>query len=171
MLSKNPQARPDARTLAHALHGLAPVPRAQGLAANRTPRLLSVLAFGAPAGVFLMLGVGIIVIEHFLVAARPDAPLTPQAVALPVPAPESVPNRQGEPPTMEGEQPVQPAAVEDPYLAELDKKRVELRVRRTELLLEYTELHPDVVQIDRQLEQLRAERRNYLRQPQKRRAN
>jgi serine/threonine-protein kinase len=167
MLSKNPQARPDARALAHALHGLAPVPRAHGVLANRPPRLLAVLAFGAPAGVFLMLGVGIIVIEHFLLASRPDAPLTTQAVVMPIPQPD--PNRTGGSPAED--QVAQPAAAEDPYIAELDKKRVQLRVRRTELLLEYTELHPDVVQIDRQLEQLRVERRNYLRQQQKRPAN
>ena len=41
---------------------------------------------------------------------------------------------------------------------------VELRIKRTELLLEYTEQHPDVVQIDRQLELLQLERRRYLRQ-------
>ena len=62
-----------------------------------------------------------------------------------------------------------PAKVADAYLAGLDQKQVELRIRRTELLLEYTELHPDVAQIDRQLEQLRIERRNYLRQQRKNR--
>jgi serine/threonine-protein kinase len=39
-----------------------------------------------------------------------------------------------------------------------------LRILRTELLLQYTEQHPDVMQVDRQLEQLRIERRNYVRQ-------
>jgi serine/threonine-protein kinase len=52
----------------------------------------------------------------------------------------------------------------DPYLAGLDKKRVELRIKRTELLLKYTEQHPDVVRVDRELEQLRIERRTYLKQ-------
>lgn len=37
-------------------------------------------------------------------------------------------------------------------------------VNRTELLLEYTEQYPDVVQIDRQLEQLQDERRRHVRQ-------
>ena len=39
---------------------------------------------------------------------------------------------------------------------------------RTELLLQYTDQHPDVVQVDRQLEQLRSERRRHLRQQQAR---
>jgi serine/threonine-protein kinase len=52
----------------------------------------------------------------------------------------------------------------DAYLAGLDSKRVKLRLKRTELLLEYTDQHPDVVQIDRQLELLQIERRRYLRQ-------
>jgi len=46
-----------------------------------------------------------------------------------------------------------------------------LRIQRTELLLEYTEQHPDVVQIDRQLEQLQVERRAYLRQQKKNQGN
>ena len=43
-------------------------------------------------------------------------------------------------------------------------------MKRTELLLEYTDKHPDVVQIDRQLEQLRVERRKYVRQLKKQQA-
>jgi serine/threonine-protein kinase len=58
----------------------------------------------------------------------------------------------------------EPAVASDAYLAGLDKKQVELRIRRTELLLQYTPQHPDVVQVDRQLEQLRIERRRHLRQ-------
>jgi len=42
-----------------------------------------------------------------------------------------------------------------------------LRIQRTELLLGYTEQHPDVVQIDRQIEQLQLERSNYLQQREK----
>ncbi|MBS1185281.1 MAG: Serine/Threonine protein kinase, partial [Proteobacteria bacterium] len=72
MLSKSPEARPDARALVGALHALhalqapaapqAPAP----LPSNRVSRLLKVLAFATPVGVFLLIGVGIIVIEHFL---------------------------------------------------------------------------------------------------------
>lgn len=163
MLSKNPHARPDAPTLVSALHGLARAEK-QGrepAAPNRTPRLLPFLAFGAPLGVFLLVGVGIIVIEHFLDAPQPAEPAVAQeAAALPPPPPIVPPPVEPTPPPAASP----PAAKPDLYLAGLDKKRAELRLRRTELLLEYTERHPDVVQIDRQLEQLRVERREYLRQ-------
>ena len=59
----------------------------------------------------------------------------------------------------------------DAYLIGLDKKQVELRIKRTELLLEYTEQYPDVVQIDRQLEQLQEERRKHVRQLQENQKN
>ncbi|MFN3751715.1 MAG: serine/threonine protein kinase, partial [Thiobacillus sp.] len=70
----------------------------------------------------------------------------------------------GDAPAPAAAAPKKNAATEDPYLAGLDRKQIELRLRRTELLLTYTAQHPDVVQIDRQLEQLRAERQRYLRQ-------
>jgi serine/threonine-protein kinase len=175
MLSKNPHARPDARTLVNALHGLgAPSQREHAtLPSSHTPRLLRILAFGTPIGVFLLIGVGMIVIEHFLQASQPPAaaptrmtvsqpPATPSDAHLPPPA---------EPQPPEADRPPPPAVESDPYLAGLDKKQVELRIRRTELLLEYTEHHPDVVQIDRQLEQLRTERSRHLRQLQKSQKN
>ena len=59
----------------------------------------------------------------------------------------------------------------DAYLEGLDRKRVELRIKRTELLLKYTRQHPDVVQIDAQLDRLRAERNRHLRQLQKQAAD
>jgi serine/threonine-protein kinase len=167
MLSKTPHARPDARSLVNALHALASAAQQaqEPPSPNRTPRLLPILAFGAPIGVFLLIGVSIIVIEHFLQASQPPAPAPmqivisqpPSDVAPDLPPPAEPPDRPASP----------PAAEPDPYLAGLDKKRAELRLRRTELLLEYTERHPDVVQIDRQLEQLRIERRKHLRQLQK----
>jgi serine/threonine-protein kinase len=173
MLSKNPHARPDARTLVDALHALAPAARQaeEPPPPNRIPRLLAILAFGAPAGVLLLIGVGIIVIEHFLPPAQPAAAPTPVVASPPAPAaggPVSPP--AAEPRAAEHPAPAD-VAEPDPYLAGLDKKRVELRIRRTELLLEYTERHPDVVQIDRQLEQLRVERRRYLRQRQQEKKN
>jgi serine/threonine-protein kinase len=165
MLSKNPHARPDAHALVKALHALAPAARqAQGpTPPNRTPRLLPVLAFGAPLGVFLLIGVGIIVIEHFLAIPQAAEPAPGQhAVAPPADVSAVSPVL---PATPEAGPPApKPAPEPDPYLAGLDKKQAELRLKRTELLLEYTERHPDVVQIDRQLEQLRAERRDHLRQ-------
>ena len=128
--------------------------------------MLPLLAFGTPVGVFLLIGIGIIVIEYFLPSAQQEAPLAPPPVA-------SAPLENGQPdtPALRAPDPVpaaqKPPLEPDPYLAGLDKKQVELRIRRTELLLQYTRRHPDVVQIDRQLEQLRIERRKYLRQQQK----
>ncbi len=175
MLHKNPEDRPDARTLVSALHVLAPAAPLSPPPppSNRVPRLLRVLAFGMPVVVFLLLGVGIIVIEHFLgptpktvfapklphASTRPDAATPDPASALgsgqsslSQPAKPRAPHKA-------------PARI-DPYLADLDRKQTELRFKRTELLLEYTKQHPDVVQVDRQLEQLRVERRRYLRQRQ-----
>jgi serine/threonine-protein kinase len=177
MLDKNPDARPDARALVNALHALLPV--AQPVPAPppsiRVPRLLPALAFGTPIAVFLLIGVGIIVIEYFLPPLPKNMPVpvspsirTPQEIA-------SQPPNTGEasappsPAVTETGRPANKTFVEspDPYLAGLDKKQVELRIKRAELLLEYTTQHPDVVQIDRQLEQLRIERRRYLRQQKK----
>jgi serine/threonine-protein kinase len=162
MLNKNPAARPDARTLVSALHALAPnAPPSPTLpASNRVSRLLRVLAFTAPVGVLLLIGVGIIVIEHFL----PPGP-TIASSSGPGPAAASRPadaDVAGAPSAVPAD-----LAESDPYLAGLDRKQVELRIRRTELLLKYTPQHPDVAAIDRQLEQLRTERRKHLRQLQK----
>ncbi|HWR77410.1 MAG TPA: protein kinase [Thiobacillus sp.] len=180
MLNKNPQARPDARALVSALHVLAPA--APHMPApppsNRISRLLPMLAFGTPVGVFLLIGVGIIVIDHFLALPRQpvstptpppastsqDAASQPAADAAPGSLPSAVP---AEPTRLVNKPPVET----DAYLAGLDKKQIELRIKRTELLLKYTEQHPDVVQVDRQLEQLRIERRRYLRQLQKTQKN
>ena len=176
MLNKSPQARPDARTLVAALHALSPaIPRAPAPpASNRVPRVLPMMAFGAPAGVFLMIGVGIIVISHFLESGELPTPPAMWSSAStsqrsgPIPsettraADELLPR----PPEIGRAAPAAPLE-EDAYLDGLDKKQVELRIKRTELLLEYTGQHPDVVQVDRQLEQLRAERRAYLRERKK----
>ena len=180
MLDKNPQARPDARALVNALHALRPAAPAVPAPrpSNRIPRLLPVLAFGTPLAVFLLIGVGIIVIEHFLPPLPKNAPVqTATGVS-------TSRNGTSQPQTDETSGSPAPATPEtgrpasrplhgstDAYLAGLDKKQVELRIKRTELLLEYTTQHPDVVNIDRQLEQLRAERRRYLRQLEKNRKN
>ncbi|MCA1977945.1 MAG: protein kinase [Thiobacillus sp.] len=180
MLSKTPAARPDARDVAAALHAMMPsphaIPPATRVATGRIPRTLRVLAFGTPIGVFLLIGTGIIVIEHFvqgqastvepprIVASAPSVkqtePATRVASSAPVPsgAPAKITPNKPRP---------KPVPKPDPYLQRLDDKAVELRVRRTELLLKYTEQHPDVVQIDRQLEQLQLERRKHLRQLQR----
>jgi serine/threonine protein kinase len=176
MLDKNSQARPDARALVNALHALAPAaPQAPAPPpSNRIPRLLPVLAFGTPIVVFLLIGVGIIVIEHFLGAPRqiapaptmPDTRMTQDGPSQPVA--DASTDRQDSTASAEAARPASKPVIEsDAYLAGLDRKQVELRILRTELLLQYTEQHPDVVQVDRQLEQLRIERRNYLRQKKK----
>ncbi len=171
MLSKSPAARPDARALAAAFQTLALTPAMPLLPAppssGRISRPLRILAFGTPIGVFLLIGLGIIVIEHFLGPSRQAVP--PAAEPLPT-APARQPAPEIAPPSPPPARPAPPLTETDAYLAGLDKKAVELRIKRTELLLKYTRRHPDVVQIDRQLERLQAERRRYLRQLQRKQA-
>src|SRR5512139_2725278 len=82
MLSKDPQARPDARGVASALHALTPAasPQPTAPAPTKVPRMLRVVAFGAPLGVFLLVGVGMIVIQHFL--PPPPMPAVPPHAAI-----------------------------------------------------------------------------------------
>ena len=161
MLNKDPNARPDARALVKALHKLAPAAKLEPAAppSNHVPSLLPILAFSTPIGVFLLIGLGFIVIEHFL-SPPLQPPAATQEAAIPA-VPDSIPPPTAVRPETNHTAP-SPAGAPDAYLAGLDKMQADLRIRRTELLLEYTELHPDVVQIDRQLEQLRIERRDYL---------
>ncbi len=166
MLHKNPDARMDARTLVSGLHALAAnlsiAPAA--LPSNRVSRLLPALAFVTPLAVFLIIGLGLIVIQHFLTPPQPTPSLiqstNPTAPSTTLSAPATQEKGAQLPPPL-----VKQATVANPdaYLAGLDEKLVELRIKRTELLLEYTEQYPDVVQIDRQLELLLAERRKYIR--------
>jgi len=171
MLQKDPDARPDARSLVNDLHALAANPSHSPATppSNRVSRWLPVLAFGTPFAVFLLIGLGIIVIEHFLDKPQPVTQTSPGAN----PADNAVEDSSTE--VAESKKSPDSAARSknsasikpDAYLIGLDKKQVELRIKRTELLLEYTEQYPDVVQIDRQLEQLQDERRKYLRQREK----
>ena len=181
MLNKDPAARPDARSVVNDLQLLiadrSNVPTAAS--SNRVSRWLPVLAFGTPLGVFLLIGLGIIVIDHFLDASKPAVPAPGLQNSRQIAGPAqddtkpSAARPTEEPRLGEVIKPKQRSTVVQPdaYLAGLDKKQVELRIRRTELLLEYTEQHPDVVQIDRQLEQLQSERRKYVRQLQKAQKN
>jgi len=140
-----------------------------------------------PIGVLLLIGLGIIVIEHFLpspaqeaaTSTLPNTQITQSqsprrttgtaAVSSVAAAPgetgQSTPNSLAEP--VQTDPPRAAVVAPDSYLAGLDAKAVELRIKRTELLLAYTEQHPDVVLVDRQLDQLRIERRKYLRQKQR----
>ncbi|MHB1352727.1 MAG: serine/threonine-protein kinase [Thiobacillus sp.] len=180
MLNKNPAARPDARTLVSAFQGLMPTvpPRLQAACGKDVSPVLRLLAFTAPIGVFLLIGVSLIVIEHFLGLpgtsgpsdARAPAATQVASVAPPPPVvPELAPGDRPAPAERAGKEnvgaPTAPGT--DAYLEGLDRKRVELRIKRTELLLKYTRQHPDVVQIDAQLDRLRAERDRHLRQLQK----
>lgn len=170
MLDKQPDKRPDARTLVKALHALsvaAPAPLPVVVPPpQRVPRLLAALAFGTPLGVLLLIGVGIILVDYFLPASQTDTPVSMDAPATP----QAGTDARRAPAIAATPSPAAPSppAKPDPYLEGLDKKQVELRIRRTELLLQYTDQHPDVVQVDRQLEQLRSERRRHLRQQQAR---
>ncbi len=175
LLSKDPAARPDARTASEMLDALhAGIPPVAVVPVPRSPL--------RPLVPFVMFSLLVVATAILLLRPQPaEPPSGPVAVPLPVPAvspgrKESVPPVAAQPATRESAPPV-PAPVAprplpaqsappagDAYLAGLDKKAVELRIRRTELLLEYTEQHPDVAQIDRQLEQLAEERRRHLRQ-------
>jgi serine/threonine-protein kinase len=170
MLDKQPAARPDARTLASALQALLPTappppsPPPPAATAGRRRRALILVVAGA------LIGVGLIARERPATPPASPAP-APAAPAPAVPAAgEATPAAPATepPPAAAADAPPSPPrraeAPPDPYLAGLDRKQVELRLQRTELLLQYTAQHPDVVQIDRQLEQLADERRRYLRQ-------
>ncbi|MDO9219924.1 MAG: protein kinase [Thiobacillus sp.] len=180
MLSKNPEDRPDASTLVNALHALTPnVARTPALPpVDRISHPLRVLAFTTPVAVFLLVGVSIIVIEHFLGTSRKTSPppmppssFATQAVQMSQAPPTGLwQDNQASTARVEAERPLErdkSRVKSDAYLEGLDKKQVELRIKRTELLLKYTKQHPDVLRTDRELEQLRAERRAYLRSQRK----
>lgn len=182
MLNKNPAARPDARTLVSAFRGLMPtVPqRVQAACGKDVSPVLRVLAFTAPIGVFLLIGVSVIVIERLLGlpgtsgSSEARAPTAAQVATVAPPPPvvrELMPGDRAAPPDRAAEENSGTRPATDAYLEGLDRKRVELRIKRTELLLKYTRQHPDVVQIDAQLDRLRAERNRHLRQLQKQAAD
>ncbi|MGV8991432.1 MAG: protein kinase domain-containing protein [Thiobacillus sp.] len=175
MLHKDPNARPDARTLVNDLHLLAAnmARKPEKIPSNKVSRLLPALAFGTPFGVFLLIGLGIIVIEHFIEKPLTAIQTTQNTRTPKSSAPSSRAPSQSEDSLPDAStSPKQSKPIKaDAYLLGLDKKRVELRIKRTELLLEYTEQYPDVVQIDRQLEQLQDERRKYVRLLQKNQKN
>jgi serine/threonine protein kinase len=171
MLSKEPQDRPDASELVNALHAMAanaPLTLAKP-PVERLSRPLRVLAFTTPVAVFFLVGVSIIVIEHFLDTPQEtvaSAPLNQVATQTdPAPSFENEgADKSAAAASIETTVPANPDKVStptDPYLEGLDKKLVELRIKRTELLLKYTEQHPDVLQVDRELDQLRIERREH----------
>lgn len=184
MLDKNPEARPDAHALVNALRGVAPLPAAQTLPpqpASRPSRRLPKLALETSLVVLLLIGVGILISKNTDKPAPPPMPSALPRTDTPKPLhpQEDTDMAAGAneadsaviEPTEANQAVRKPAIPKDPYLVGLDKKQVELRIQRTELLLEYTEQHPDVVQVDRQLEQLQIERRAYLQQLKKEQRN
>jgi serine/threonine-protein kinase len=172
MLQKDSDARPDAKELIAAFQlMLAPAPSDDTLPEpTRVPTLLPVIAFGTPVLVMLLIALGIIVISFFI--DTPEAGPAGQGSKLPTePVKQEAASPNNE--TADGSEASAPAAAptrrsrspgHDAYLAGLDRKKTELELQRTELLLKYTEQHPDVVLIDRQLEQLAIERRDHLQQ-------
>ncbi len=191
MLHKQPKQRPDAREVALSLTALIDsiAPAQSSIPPRlRISRRLAFLAFATPLAALLLIGLGLIVIEHFLPAPAPVAmpeTVPPALQATPptstgIPSagqrpPDSVaqsaPATSGQAPSSQRRQPARPVIVADDYLRKLDGTRTELRIQRTELLLRYTEQHPDVLQIDRQLEQLAQERKRHVRLLQKQQNN
>jgi serine/threonine-protein kinase len=172
MLHKDPKARPDARELIAAFRQMLPQDRSEDPPPepDRVPTLLPVIAFGTPALVMLLIALGIIVISFFIdqpkkgsAAINPNVTLEPSRLE-----PSEPEKEEADKVTAPSPPATEPRRIRsqgsDPYLAGLDSKKTELELQRTELLLKYTEQHPDVVLIDRQLEQLAIERRNYLQQ-------
>lgn len=174
MLQKDPDARPDAHELIAALRKMSAPPPAENTSPEpeRIPPLLPIIAFGTPALVMLLIAVGIIVISFFI--DTPQQGTVVQQSNLPAEPAKGEASTQPSEKADGAEAEARPPAAatprrnrspdDDAYLSGLDRKKTELELQRTELLLKYTEEHPDVVLIDRQLEQLAIERGNYLQQ-------
>lgn len=168
-LAKNPQQRyANANEMAYDLNALfhahpaaiAPEPVNPPL-----PKSLKAIAFGMPVIIALVLAVGMIVTSFIL--DKTQAPMAKAAPSMKTPqrvdsAPALPPAEKLEAKPARAKAKKDPAPREDYFLVEIEKKLATLKVNRSELLSTYTELHPDVVIIDRQIEQLEEERRNYL---------
>jgi serine/threonine protein kinase len=192
-LSKRPDGRPSARTLIADLQQVAQAePGILKLKNdNRVPRLLPGVAFLTPLAVFLIIGVGIAVIqklvpvpvEQTVIASTalplpgaiktPTLTLTPSSSMHTASTPDKTTNtsqttrlktKRIKPVQPSDKNPPEPgqSLINDPYLKSLQVKEEELEIRKTELMLKYTEAHPDVVLIDNQLKRLREERRRRL---------
>lgn len=170
-LAKRPEDRySNANDLAHDLNTLSHPQQAESPEQPVNPplsRTLKAVAFGMPVLIALVLAVGMIVTTFILERnqAQPDSAAntpsiqTPQLVTITksLTAANTEETSQGQPGNKK-----KSSSNEDFFLEELDKKLAKLKVRRTELLSSYTELHPDVVIIDREIDQLEDERRQYL---------
>lgn len=191
MLNKQAEARIDLSALTLELHKSEEndlPPNRDFTGAHQVPRIFSIIAFSTPLAVLVVTGIGMIVINYFLSLSsqeiqsrathlpllstsndtildwttQPQVDLVatlqnknkPQQRTL---APLLIDKKQSQPGKATGGSP------SDAYLQGLEEKKVEFQLKKTELLLKYTEHHPDVMLVMRQLEQLEAERRVYLR--------
>lgn len=189
MLSKQAELRFDSHTLVLELSksGEFDVPAGpEAPPETHVPRFVSIVAFSTPMAVLLFTAIGMIVINYFLgLPIQAERKVGPPLLSTPSSAIldwalQSHPEAQG--PFENKQQATAPnfsptlnniqthlgkssatAPPPDAYLRGLAKKKVELEIRKTELLLNYTEQHPDVVLVNRQLKQLDAERRLYIR--------
>ena len=180
MLEKQAHARYDARGLIEELRKLEQAPPAPpgSVDSNRVPRSLAIIAFSIPAAVFLLIALGIMTISHFLGHTsdtqsgksgdpRPTFPPISNSLSsgtnLINPASEATsgkvnPEKKPQPAQTKASQ---GKVKQDAYLLGLEQKQVALELKKTELLLKYTPQHPDVILINRQLEQLNSEREKY----------
>lgn len=177
MLNKQMEARIDSAVLPLQLQQVAhpnllQLPNPE----NHVPRLMSIVAFSTPLAVLMITALGMIVINYFLTFSIKSPPLQTIALKAPRSAALEIPqNIKPEPPPISMPDPLPPepkkkaARLSPPeaYLQGLEDKKVELEIKKTELLLQYTPRHPDVVDVKRQLKQLEAERKRYIRQKEK----
>lgn len=173
MLNKQIEARIDSAMLPLQLQRVAENSFVQEpIAENNVPRLISIVAFSTPLAVVVITALGMIVINYFLTLGVKSPPL--QTIALKSPSldlreiPQNL--KRDRPPASlpaPAPEPRKKAArlsATEAYLQGLEDKKVELEIKKTELLLQYTPRHPDVVDVKRQLRQLEAERKRYIRQ-------
>ena len=191
MLNKQAEARIDLSALTLELHkseetGLPP--NSDYTRAHHVPRIFSIIAFSTPLAVLVVTGIGMIVINYFfslspqeiqsratslpLLSTSNDTILDwttqPQVDLVSTLQNKKKPLQQTLAPLLKDKKQSQPGKAtggspSDAYLQGLEEKKVEFELKKTELLLKYTEHHPDVMLVTRQLDQLKAERKVYLR--------
>ncbi|MEQ1592055.1 MAG: protein kinase [Thiobacillaceae bacterium] len=170
MLDKQTAERYESRTLVQELHRATQPPSTpvSTEVENHVHRSLPVIAFLTPFLTFFIIGIGIILIGHFLSTVPKNSGLPSNLTRILATPSKSVTLTNATPDTPK--QMAQAAKLasgsiklpHDAYLKGLDTKKIELEVRKTELLLRYTRAHPDVQSLERQLAQLAIERRRYL---------
>ncbi|MGA7180559.1 MAG: protein kinase [Thiobacillaceae bacterium] len=166
-MAKQPEQRPaSARELYFELEKIAAQISVEQppLADEKRPKQLAIAAFSIPVLVFLILSIGLIVIEHFV----PQSDLAP-TIYEPNAKHNSASTGNNRPTETKGgkrsdlsTRHSMPAGTQDYFLTNIDKKLAELRVKRAEMLSTYTEIHPDVVLLDRKIEELEQERTLHL---------